>query len=226
MMKRSGRIGLLALGLALPLGAAAKERGYVSLFDGKTLNGWHEEGTKGWTVREGVITGPGKGFGWLRSDREYSDFDLRLEFRNSSGGNSGVFIRASTQGRTSRTGEEIQIFDQHGGKPYGETTAAIYDMVPPPRNAAKPAGEWNTYEIRAEGTHLQVWLNGEHLQDVRTDDPALNAAIAEGHKKEPGFPLLKDRRMRGYIGLQNHGSPIEFRRVRIKDLGPSGGEKS
>ncbi|MBW3625428.1 MAG: DUF1080 domain-containing protein [Armatimonadetes bacterium] len=222
--KRIGRRELVALLLAVPLyGAlnamgATGEKGFTPLFDGQTLNGWHEVGTKGWAVRDGTIVGPGRGGGWLRSDKEYGDFVLRLEFRNSRRGNSGVFVRAGTQGRTSRTGMEIQILDDAGKKPNKNSTASLYDMVAPTKNAARPAGEWNAFEITAKGDHIRVKLNGELVQDVRTGDPALNAAIAEQHRNEPGFPLLKDRRKRGFIGLQNHSDPIEFRNIRVREL--------
>ncbi len=219
---------------------ADKDAGFVPLFDGKTLGGWHVAGTPGWTVRDGVIVAPGKGGGWLRSDKEYDDFVLRLEFRNSPRGNSGVFIRAGEQGRTSRTGMEIQILDDAGKEPNKNSSGSLYDMVAPTKNAAKPAGEWNQYEITANGTHIQVKLNGETVQNIRTDDPAINAALEKrvmadkaGHDqrvatataagaKAPNppqpFPLLKERRTKGYIGLQNHGTPVEFRSVRIKEL--------
>lgn len=214
--------GLAALiFLAGPLAtghAAEREKGYVPLFEGKTLAGWHETGTKGWTVRDGAIVAPGKGGGWLRSDNEYGDFILRLEYNIGKRGNSGVFVRAGTQGRTSRTGFEVQIMDDAGRKPTRHSTGSLYDMVPPTKNAAKPAGEWNAYEITARGSRVQIRLNGELVQDIHTDDPALNAAIAEQHKNQSGFPLLKDRRRRGYIGLQNHGDPVQFRNIRIMAL--------
>jgi hypothetical protein len=218
---------------------ANKGAGFVALFDGKTLDGWHVMGTPGWTVRDGVIAAPGKGSGWLRSDKEYDNFVLRLEFKNSPRGNSGVFIRAGDKGRTSRTGMEIQIFDDAGKEPNKNSSGSLYDMVPPTKNAAKPAGEWSEYEITANGTRIQVKLNGEIVQDVRTDDPAINAALekrvasdkarydkqvaaAAAGTKAPRplqpFPLLKERRTKGYIGLQNHGTPVEFRNVRIKEL--------
>lgn len=225
----------VALLLCGTVRAAPDDPGFVSLFDGKTLNGWHVMGTPGWTVQEGVLVAPGRGSGWLRSDKEYENFVLRVEFKNSPKGNSGVFIRGAEKGRTSRTGMEIQILDDFGKRPDKNSSGSLYDMIPPTASAVKPAGEWNDYEITARGTHIQVRLNGQLVQDIRTDDPALNEPLARrvaemkarhaaqsaaGKTTRPfeNFPLLKERRTRGHIGLQNHGTPVQFRNVRIQVL--------
>lgn len=218
------------------------EVGFVDLFDGKSLDGWHVVGTPGWRVENGILLAPGKGSGWLRSNKEYADFVLRVTFRNTKNGNSGVFIRAGERGRTSRTGMEIQILDD-ADKPLSRTSSgALYDLVAPTRNAVKPVGEWNVYEITARGVEIRITLNGVPVQNVRTNDGVINAALeqrviaekaayercavaaATTNAKAPSlpqpFPLLRERRRQGFVGLQNHGTSIEFGSVQIKVLEP------
>ncbi len=196
--------GIVALSVALmQLSAAQKaEEGFVPLFNGKDLTGWHVMGTPAWKVEDGVLVCTGEGGGWLRSDKQYENFVLRLEFRISKGGNSGIFIRSALEGNPAFTGMEIQILDDHGREPAPYTTGAIYDAVAPKKNMSKPAGEWNFVEIICSGPWVVVAMNGEEIVRVNMDE----------------HPKLKDRLRKGYIGLQNHGSRVEFRNIRIKEL--------
>lgn len=187
---------------AQPKQAPKDEEGFVPLFNGKDLSGWHVMGTQSWEVKDGVLICHGKGGGWLRTEREYENFILRLEYRISKGGNSGIFIRTSLKGRQSQTGMEVQILDSYGRKPTTTTAGAIYGVVAPTKEASKPAGEWNEVEITCDGSRVTVILNGEKIIDVNMDE----------------HPQLKERLRKGYIGLQNHGSYVEFRNIRIKEL--------
>jgi hypothetical protein len=96
----------------------------------------------------------------------------------------------------------MQILDDHGTPPTVSSTGAIYDAVAPTSNPAHPAGEWNDVEITCAGTRVAIVLNGERIIDV---DLSADAA-------------LRGRPREGYIGLQNHHSPVRFRNVRIKEL--------
>jgi hypothetical protein len=199
--------GVVALSVALvqfgKMSAAQKvEEGFVLLFNGKDLTGWHVMGTPAWKVEDGVLVCTGEGGGWLRSDKQYENFVLRLEFRISKGGNSGIFIRSALEGNPAFTGMEVQILDDHGRQPTPHTTGAIYDAVAPKKNMSKPAGEWNFVEIICSGPWVVVAMNGEEIVRVNMDE----------------HPKLKDRLRKGYIGLQNHGSRVEFRNIRIKEL--------
>jgi hypothetical protein len=199
--------GVVALLVALvqfgKMSAAQKaEEGFVPLFNGKDLTGWHVMGTPAWKVEDGVLVCTGEGSGWLRSDKQYENFVLRLEFRISKGGNSGIFIRSALEGNPAFTGMEVQILDDHGRQPTPHTTGAIYDAVAPKKNMSKPAGEWNFVEIICSGPWVVVAMNGEEIVRVNMDE----------------HPKLKDRLRKGYIGLQNHGSRVEFRNIRIKEL--------
>lgn len=185
------------------LSPAEQAEGFVSLFNGQDLSGWNIEGTKeAWSVQNGLITCDGRGSGWLRSDWEYEDFILRLEWRISPGGNSGVFFRCARGGAPWTTGHEVQILDD-AGKVDLHGSGSLYGNVKPSANPTKGAGEWNAYEIRCQGKHITVIVNGTLVVEVNQEE----------------VPALKEKPLRGYIGLQNHGSKVEFRNLRIKEIG-------
>jgi hypothetical protein len=111
--------GIIALSVALvqfgKMSAAQKaEEGFVPLFNGKDLTGWHVMGTPAWKVEDGVLVCTGEGGGWLRSDKQYENFVLRLEFRISKGGNSGIFIRSALEGNPAFTGMEFKSWTTTG----------------------------------------------------------------------------------------------------------------
>ena len=215
----SFRHSLLCLTLAsLSLTAADKtEKGFSPLFDGTTLKGWilmHGKGP-GYVVRDGTILCPTDGGGNLFTDKEYGNFVLRLEFKFEAGGNNGVGIRAPLEGDAAYAGMEIQILDHDHEKYKGwlkptQRHGAVYDSIPPIADALKPAGEWNTEEITADGRKVRVILNGVLITDADLDsvtDPAIL-------KKHPGLARTK-----GHIGWLGHGSNVQFRNIRIKELG-------
>jgi hypothetical protein len=192
----------LIAGLATCLSLAnAQEKpkdrpGWVPMFDGKSLSGWHTENKATWTVDQGIVLGSGGG-GWLRSDQTYSDFLLRLEFRNSPKGNSGVFLRA---GKESKAGEpqnpaqgyELQIYNEDPKWATGSIEDVIQRLTP-----VNPAPfAWHRYEVEIRGNHLTAALDG--------------VKVLDGHDSQ-----LKS----GYIGLQHHkDNKIEFRNVVIRPI--------
>ncbi len=189
--------------------------GFTALFDGKSLTGWRtNEGGKmsAWNVDKdaGVIFVKGGGGGWLMTEKEYGDFELRLEFKVPKGGNSGVGLRSPLKGDPAYVGMEIQILDDagHPGIKEWQHTGSIYGVVPPSKLATKPLGEWNKYRITCKGRHVTVELNGEKIVDANLDD------YKEKHgKAHPG--ILREK---GHIGLQEHGGRVEFRNLFIKEL--------
>lgn len=202
-----------------PAGAQNKptsENGFVSLFDGKTLQGWRlEHGYgPGYVVRDGLLVCPTDGGGNLFTEKEYANFIFRFEFRTEPGGNNGVGIRAPLEGDAAYVGMEIQILDDGHEKYKGKIRpeqhhGAVYDVIPPRTGFLKPAGEWNEEEIRAEGSRIRVTLNGVIILD--TD---LNIVREESVlKKHPGL-----KRSSGHIGFLGHHSLVEFRKIRIKTL--------
>jgi hypothetical protein len=186
--------------------------GFVSLFDGKTLNGW-QGAVKGYTVADGTMTcKPG---GDLYTAKEYANFIFRFEFKLPPAGNNGVSIRMplnSTQ-PSAYAGMEIQILDDgHPNykdiKPY-QMHGSIYGVVPAKRGALKPVGAWNSEEIVADSSHIKVTVNGKVILDT---DIAKIDKTADG-QAHPGLHNAK-----GYIGWAGHGDPVSFRNVRIKEL--------
>jgi len=216
-MKTSLRYLALTFLAAATVWAAAEE-GFIPLFDGKTLNGWtlFDKGRKGrgYIVENGMLVCPQDGGGNLLTDKEFSNFIFRFEFRMEAGGNNGVGIRAPLAGDIAYSGMEIQILDHDHEKYKGwlkptQRHGAVYDMIPPIAEALKPAGEWNSEEIRADGRRIKVTLNGVLITDADLDtvkDPAVL-------KKHPG-----GARTSGRIGFLGHGSRIEFRNIRVKPL--------
>ncbi len=188
-------------------------RGFTSLFNGVNLEGWGEVGPPVWYAQDGVMvcTGMSEGGGWLRSNRMYRNFILRLEYRIAPGGNSGIFLRAPHYGRSSRLAMELQVQDDGTSPPSNTCTSAVYSVVAPRVNPAKPAGEWNRVEITLKDRNLRVVWNGQLVHDIHLDDPALNANLPRTH-------LLYRRPNSGYIGLQNHRSLVEFRNIFIREL--------
>ena len=211
-------LGLLTTALAFPACVTAQqEENFVGLFDGKTLNGWRHVGgpAGGYGVKDGVIFCSPNGRNLL-TEQSFSDFILRFEFKLEEGANNGVGIRAPFQGDAAYQGMEIQILEDAAadrGK-WGKLRAeqyhgSIYDVVAAKRGALKPAGQWNSEEITADGRHVKVVVNGQTIVDANLND----VSDLEKIRKHPG--LFSER---GRIGFLGHGDYLEFRNIRIKDL--------
>lgn len=197
----------------LALGASARvhgqelskeeaREGFVSLFNGKDFTGWRfsdaapdanaETPPPNWKVEDGVIKLSGGNKPHLASQREFADFDVRLEWRAMREKyNSGFFIRS---GRVVKA-NQINLSQAAVGKLMSETPGG--EAVP---KLQKPVGEWNEWRVLAVGDHVTFWCNGRRAWEVS------------------GF---KDPR--GYLGLQAEGAPMEFRTIRIKELGNGNG---
>lgn len=195
-----------------PRSAPLAEDSWQPLFNGKDLTGWEPVGTtdNAWSIDDGVLSGSGGG-GWLSTDKEYANFELKLEFRLPPGGNSGVFIRAPREGHQSVDGMEIQVLDnddkQYANIEPWQHCGSLYGIVPAKLGALKKAGEWQTYHIVCNGRKIKVTLNDMLVVDANLDD----------HKdKEASRPGMK--RPSGYIGLQSHGTRIDYRNIRILTL--------
>jgi hypothetical protein len=192
------------------------EPGFTPLFDGKSLKGWILVGGRGpgYVVENGILVCPAEGGGNLFTEKEYSNFIFRFEFRMEPGANNGVGIRAPLQGDAAYQGMEIQILDDQHPKYKGwikpeQHHGSIYDVIPARTGFLKPAGEWNEEEIMADGRHIRVTLNGVIILDVNLDIVREPAVL----KRHPG--LL---RTSGHIGFLGHGTRVEFRNIRIKEL--------
>jgi hypothetical protein len=205
---------LLAMGVSPNFGAP--EPGFVSLFDGKDLNGWKLVGGHGpgYVVQDGRIVCPADGGGNLFTEKEYGNFVLRFEFLLTPGANNGIGIRAPYEGDAAYKGMEIQILDDsdqvYKGKIRPEQYhGSVYDLIPARTGFRKPVGEWNEEEITANGRRITVKLNDVIILDASLDiikEPKLL-------EKHPGAA-----RTSGHIGFLGHGSHVEFRNIRVKEL--------
>lgn len=192
------------------------DRGFTPLFDGKSLAGWQlvNGHGPGYVVKDGVLVCPADGGGNLFTTKEYANFVFRFEFKSSPGGNNGVGIRAPLKGDAAYQGMEIQILDHDHANYKGKIKpsqrhGSVYDVFAAEKEALKPAGEWNSEEIRAEGSKIKVTLNGKVILDADLSTVTDEAVL----KKHPGL-----KRTAGYIGFLGHGTLVEFRNIRLKEL--------
>ncbi len=207
-------LAALSAGILAACVTAQSESGFVSLFDGKTLNGWKLLGKKGdgYGVKDGVIYCARGGGGNLFHEKELANFILRFEFKLEPGANNGVGIRSPLEEKDAAYyGMEIQILDTAYNRPLrpAQYHGSIYDVIPAKLGALKPAGEWNQEEISANERRIKVTLNGQVIVDADLNsvtDPAILA-------KHPG--LLRDR---GHIGFLGHNDYLELRNIRVKEL--------
>jgi len=196
--------------------AVAAPDDFVPLFDGQSLKGWKLVNGKGpgYVPKNGILECPADGGGNLYTEKEYGNFILRFEYRLSAGGNNGVGIRAPLTGDAAYQGMEIQILDDQHEKYKGrikpeQHTGSIYDVFPARTGYAKPAGEWNEQEIMAYGSRIQVKLNGVVLIDADLKNVQEEKVLA----KHPGL-----RRTSGHVGFLGHGTLVEFRNIRIREM--------
>ena len=199
-----------------------KSRGWILLFDGKTLNGWTTSSrTPSKTpVEDGALNPHTSGGYMLIHERQWSDFVLALDFKISKGCNSGVFLR--TYPLTPRTGKDVGFngielaIDDTTGAGYHDT-GALYDLVKTARNAMKPAGEWNHLVVTCDRSLIEVELNGETVTRADLDQ------FTEPNKRPDGSEhkfdvAYKEHPRRGYIGLQDHGSPCWYKNIKLRPL--------
>ena len=193
----------------------AAEKGFDTLFDGSNLDRWTLVNKKGpgYVIEEGVLVCPREGGGNLFTKKEYANFVLRLDFKVEPGGNNGIGLRTPMKGNPAYAGMEIQVLDDYAEqyaklKPT-QYCGSIYDLFPVKRGALKKAGQWNSEEIRCDGRRVTIKLNGKVVVDANLDD----ITDEEKKRQHPGLS-----RKDGHIGFLGHGTRVEFRNVRIKEL--------
>jgi len=190
------------------------QEGFVSLFNGKDLTGWIGARDGYGVENNAIFCKPASG-GKLVTEKEYENFVLRFEFLLTTNANNGIGIRCPANGDAAYNGMcELQVLDDGGDtyktlKPY-QYHGSIYGIVPCKRGSQKPVGKWNFQEIRVVGSRITVILNGDVITDADT------AKIQEpfmDNKKHPGF-----RNTKGHLGFLGHGSRVDFRNIRIKEV--------
>lgn len=211
-----------------PATMAADTAPWQVLFDGHDLSHWQgfkmDHVPPAWHVENGAIAlspspEEGEHVDLVTKDR-YHDFELELEWKISPGGNSGIMYRVGDdRGATWATGPEMQVLDNERAEdnhPASHRAGALYDLYAPSREVAHPAGEWNRVRIVVHDNHVEHWLNGTKIVDYVLDSPDWKARVAASKfATMPGFGTVQD----GRIALQDHGSPVWYRNIRIRVLG-------
>lgn len=195
------------------MASTAHSAEWVPLFNGQDLSGWKavDGPLSSWKVEDGLLYCSGGGGGWLSTDKQYANFEIELEFRVPSGGNSGVFLRAPRQGNPAFAGMEVQVLDD-AAKEYEKLQpfqycGSLYGVAAPKIRVSKPAGEWQKMHITCAGRNVKVVLNGT---------PTVDADLDRHPEKEAEHPGIK--RDKGYVGLQNHGTRLDYRNIRLREL--------
>lgn len=207
------------------------DSGWVSLFDGKSLAGWHGYG-KGdqngrWKIVDSALVldtavklhGP---VGNLLTDEEYENFHLKLDWKISPKGNSGIlfFVHEDTAQFKEPyfTGPEMQVVDNEGhpdGKLIKHQAGDLYDLISCNPKTVKPVGEWNHAEVISNNGKLELRLNDTTVVSTTIGDDAWTQLVAGSKFKEwPAFATFK----KGAICLQDHGDVVSYKNIMIKKL--------
>ncbi|HSJ64640.1 MAG TPA: DUF1080 domain-containing protein [Gemmatimonadaceae bacterium] len=201
---------------------AERAQGWRVLFDGRSTAGWRgyrrQSVPNGWQVVDGELARVGRGGDLITVD-QFGDFELALEWKVGPAGNSGVFYRVTEEGEeTYHTGIEMQVLDDAGHADGGSrltSAGSLYGLYPAPPGVVRPAGEWNSARIVARGNHVEHWLNGQRIVEAELWGDDWNARLAASKFTQwPGFA----RSPRGHIGLQDHGDPVRYRNIKIREL--------
>jgi hypothetical protein len=206
------------------------KQGWQLLFDGKTLTGWKgynsDQVFSCWSVSDGELVCQGEGGSVTAGDiitiANYDNFELSLEWNISKAGNSGIFyhvLEGNQYHAAYETGPEYQLIDDAGWPDKLEEwqkTGADYAMTPASKDKIlKPSGEWNQSRISYNKGHVEYWLNGMKVVEFQVNSPEWKLKKAEGKWKDyPGYASSGN----GHIGLQNHGSGVKFRNIKIRRL--------
>jgi hypothetical protein len=194
---------------------AEVSEGFTPLFNGRDLEGWTGQ-ADGYAAEDGkIVVHPERGGGNLYTQREYTDFVLRFEFKLTPAANNGLGIRAPLEGDAAYVGMEIQILEDGspvywGLQPY-QYHGSIYGVVPARRGVLRPVGEWNREEVTVKERHVTVVVNGTTVVDADLDEASAGGTM-DG-KDHPGL-----KRASGHIGFLGHGSIVELRNLRIREI--------
>jgi hypothetical protein len=211
-----------------------KKEGWQLLFDGTTTNGWHTYGKKdsigkAWKVEDGTLrfdaaskkVGQTNEGGDIVTASEYGNFDLKIEWKIATGGNSGIMFYVKEDPKYPypwHTGPEMQVLDNAAhsdAKIIKHRAGDLYDLISVSKETVKPAGEWNAVEIKAYNGQLQFYINGEEvLNTTLWDDAWRNLVAGSKFKDMPDFGTFKS----GKIALQDHGDDVWFRNIKIRRL--------
>ena len=232
-----------ALLIALPafsqkanqLSKQEKKENWVLLFNGKNFDGWRQcNGTAmpaNWTIEDDamkVLIGEGKNPGQgangdiLFGNKKFKNFELSIDWKASKAANSGIFfnVREVPGKPIYYAAPEIQVLDNADAtdnKIDSHLAGSLYDMIAADPKTVKPAGSWNTMVVRVKDGHVTHIMNGTEVLSYTLWTPEWDQLVANSKFKNfPGFTegIAKE----GYIGLQDHGYPVWFRNIKIREL--------
>ena len=226
---------------------AEKAAGWQLLWDGKTTDGWRSPKSeafpaKSWVIENGefrvVASGnaEAQAGGDIITRKRYANFELTADFKTTPGCNSGIkiFVQPNISpidkvtgkptGAGSAIGMEFQILDDltHPdaklGRNFDRTEGSLYDLIPAPKDKRLlSVGEWNNARILSQGKHVEFWLNGALTVQFERGSPEFRQAVAlSKFKNIPDFGEWPD----GHILLQEHGSEVSFRNIKLRELPP------
>ena len=204
------------------LTAAEKADGWRLLFDGQSVKGWRgfrsDTPPEGWKAVDGALVRE-QGGGDILTTEQFDNFELRLEWKISKNGNSGIMFRVTQEGgQTYETGPEFQVLDNAGHKDGGNSLTSAgsnYALHPPVRDVTRPVGEWNDVRLIVNGAHVEHWMNGVKLLEYELwSDDWHERVKASKFNKMPHYGRAK----RGHIVLQEHGNLVWYRNIKIKPL--------
>lgn len=220
-MQRLQRIfyGLVFAGVAVGFLAAAGDREFKCLFDGKEGKGWilcDRKPLPASSVQPEGLNPHGTGSYLVVNEHIFADFVLDFDYKLTKGCNSGVFIRVSDLKDPVYTGIEVAL-DDTAGTGFHDP-GALYDLVAPSKNTQKPVGEWNHMTITADGPKVSVVLNGTEVSTMNLDGWNVAGKRPDGSSHKFSNVAIGKLPRAGYLGFQDHGSDCWFRNVKIKDL--------
>lgn len=208
------------------LSKAEQKAGWSLLFDGKTTNGWHgynlQEFPAIWTVENGTLTTnnkTGKESQDITTDKSYRSFALSLDFKVAKGSNSGIIYQVKEDPKYKypyETGPEVQIMDYKPGQQAGlQSLGANYGMYVAKPFPVKETGEWNSLMLIVDGDHVTQIINGVVIVEFDRYSPEWTKLKETGKWKDyPDYGKFPE----GKIDLQNHGTPIWYQNIKIKEL--------
>jgi hypothetical protein len=205
-----------------------KQEGWILLFDGRTTNGWHTFNATGvssrWHVQNGELLlepSPTRRVSGadIETEERFGDFELTLEWKMTSGGNSGIFYRVDGTGYVHpwEIAPEYQLVDNAGVDNDAPThqAGALWDFYAPVRDVTKPLGEFNRTRILVEHNHVEHWMNGTMLLSYELGSQDFEARHAKSvYGSNPFFGTIE----RGTIALQDEGRLVSFRNIKIRRL--------
>lgn len=199
-----------------------RAQGWELLFDGRTTSGWRgfrRDGVPaGWQVVDGALTRAGPG-GDLITVRQFSDFELTLEWKVAPCGNSGIMFRVTEDvEHTYHSGPEMQVLDD-ACHPDGQSrltaAGANYGLHPAPAGVVRPPGEWNRVRLVVRGPHVEHWLNGFKVVEYELWSAEWEERVRRSKFVE--WPPY-GRQRRGHIALQDHGDWVAYRNIKVREL--------